>query len=124
VGDDHRRVLLERRRERHQRHGLLDGREHLQAVGHGDVDLVGGQELQSVDLRAAHPDRHVEAVLLVDAFGERLVEAAVLGLREPVGGEDDLVLGSRGERREHEAQQAMGDATHRTPFRRRGPGQA
>ena len=63
----------------------------LQRVAHHDVELAGGEQLQAVDLRAAHPDRHVEAVLLVDALGQRLVEAAVLGLREPVGGEHDAV---------------------------------
>ena len=64
---------------------------HLQRVGHRDVELAGGEQLQAVDLRAAHADLHVEAVLAVRAFGDRLVEAAVLGLREPVGGEHDLV---------------------------------
>jgi hypothetical protein len=32
-----------------------------------------------------------ESVALVGAVGERLIEAAVRGLRLPVGGEDDLV---------------------------------
>src|SRR5262249_13793160 len=44
-----------------------------------------------VDLRPAHLDRHVQAVALIDAFGERLIEAAVLGLRIPIGHEDHLV---------------------------------
>jgi hypothetical protein len=104
VRDDHGRVLLERRGDRDDRHVLLDGRERLQPVGHRDVDLSRGEQLQAVDLRPAHPDRDVEVVLPVDAFRDRLVEAAVLGLREPVGGEHDAVgrLRMRGEgRREH-----------------------
>jgi hypothetical protein len=63
---------------------------------------VRGEELQPVHLRPAHADRHVEVVFLVDPFGERLVEAAVLGLREPVGREHDAVgrlrVGERAER--------------------------
>ena len=48
--------------------------------------------LHDVDLRAAHLDGHVQAVLLVDAGGHRLVEAAVLGLRVPVGHVGELLL--------------------------------
>ena len=49
-----------------------------------------------VHLRAAGLDGHVQAVLFVGAVGQRLVEAAVRGLRLPVGGEDHLVLRERG----------------------------
>nr|AIF26930.1 putative nitrate/sulfonate/bicarbonate family ABC transporter substrate-binding protein [uncultured bacterium fosmid pJB190D12_contig I] len=90
--DDHRRVLLERRTDRDDGHVLLDRGEDLQTVTHRDVDPSGGEELQAVHLRAAHADRHVEAVLAVRALGYRLVEAAVLGLREPVGREQQPVL--------------------------------
>ena len=37
----------------------------------------------------------VQVVFPVRPFGDRLVEAAVLGLREPVGGEHDAVGGLR-----------------------------
>ena len=94
--DEHRRVLLERRGDRRQRHVLLDRRQHLQAVGHRDVELAGGEQLQAVDLRPAHPDRDVEPVLPVRAFRQRLVEAPVLRLREPVGGEHDAILRGAG----------------------------
>ena len=52
----------------------------------------GREELQAVHLRPPHPDRHVEPVLAIRAFGERLVVAAVLGLCEPVGREHDALL--------------------------------
>src|SRR5262249_3866366 len=57
-----------------------------------------------VDLRAAHLDRDLEPLLLVEAGGLGLIEAAMLGLRVPAGEEGDLVCGRRragdqGERR-------------------------
>jgi hypothetical protein len=62
-----------------------------EAVGaHPELDLSGGQELGHVHAGAALDDPHVESALLVFAGGQRLVEAAVLGLRAPVGGETDL----------------------------------
>ena len=64
----HRRILLERRGDGDDRHVLLDGRQHLQRVAHRDVELARGEQLQPVDLRAAHPDRDVEPVLAVGAF--------------------------------------------------------
>ena len=42
-------------------------------------------------LRAALDDGDLQAVLLVGAVGDRLVEAAVLGFGQPVGAEGDLV---------------------------------
>jgi hypothetical protein len=100
-------------RDRDDRHVLLDGRERLESVGHRDVDLSAARSWQPVHLRPAHLDRHVEVVLLVDPLGERLVVAAVLGLREPVGREHDAVgrLRVRGERRRErggEGDQAAG----------------
>ena len=44
-----------------------------------------------VHVRTALHDRHVEPVLAIGAVGERLIEAAVLALRDPVGAEGDLV---------------------------------
>src|SRR5258708_35327485 len=52
-----------------------------------------------MDLRPAHLDRHLETVALVDSFGDRLVETAVLGLGVPVGHEHDLVGGMSAARR-------------------------
>ena len=46
-------------------------------------------------LRAALHDGDLEAVLLVGAVGDRLVEAAMLGFGEPVGAEAHLVEGQR-----------------------------
>jgi hypothetical protein len=54
------------------------------------IDLAGEQQLAVRRLRPALRDGHVEAVFLVSAVGEGLVEAAMLGLGEPVGAEGDL----------------------------------
>ena len=67
---------------------------HLQvARTHDAVGLAGSHQLHDVDLRTAHLDGDVQAVLLVDAGGHRLVEAAVLGLGIPVGHVGELFLG-------------------------------
>ena len=91
--DDDRRILLEGCRDGGQRHILLDRRQHLQPVSHRDVELAGGEQLHAVDLGAAHPDDDIEAVFPVGALGHGLVEPAVLGLCQPVRGEDDAILG-------------------------------
>ena len=107
--DDHRRILLERRGDRDHRHVLLDCRHDLQRVGHRDVDLAGGEQLQAVHLRPAHADRHVEAVLAVGPLGLRLVVPAVFRLGEPVGGEYDLLQRLR-VRGHHAGQERQGQA--------------
>ena len=117
--DDHRRVFLERRRHGSHRDVLLDGGEHLQRVAHHDVELPGGQKLEAVDLWPAHADGDVEAVLPVSAFRDGLIEAPVLRLREPVGGEHDLVrLGgmrreAQGRARERD-ERAVDPSNHRS----------
>ena len=61
--------------------------------------LPTGEQDAVVHVRAARHDGHVEPVLAVGAVGERLVEAAVLALRHPIGAERDFVelLGVRGD---------------------------
>ena len=64
----------------------------LQRVGaHEEVELADRQQDAVVHVRPARHDGHVEAVFAVGAVGERLVEAAMLGLRHPIGAEADLV---------------------------------
>ena len=53
--------------------------------------LRGEQQHAVVHLRAARHDGDVEAVFLVRAVRDRLIEAAMLGLGDPVGAERDLV---------------------------------
>ena len=90
--DQHLRVLLEDRRHRDGRNVLLDRVEGLQRIGaHEEVELADRQQDAVVHVRPALHDGDVEPVLLVGAVGERLVEAAVLGLRHPVGAEAHLV---------------------------------
>ena len=58
---------------------------------HEEVELADRQQDAVVHVRPARHDGDVEAVALVGAVGERLVEAAMLGLRHPVGAERHLV---------------------------------
>jgi hypothetical protein len=69
-----------------------------QVAAHVELDAVGQQQGAVVDLRAAGDDRDVEAAFGVGAIGDRLVEAAMFGLGQPVGAEGDLsqVLGGGG----------------------------
>ena len=92
VRDQHLRVFLERRCHGHHRHACVTGDQHGKVGAHHAVGLTGGHHLQAVELRAAHLDGDIEAVFLVQAGGHRLVEAAVLGLRVPVGLIDKLFL--------------------------------
>src|SRR5205823_939361 len=56
-----------------------------------EVELGHGQQDAIVKVRAARHDPHVESVLPIRAVGERLIEAAVFRLREPIGAERDLI---------------------------------
>ncbi len=87
--DEDRRILLERCGERDDGDVLLTRRHHLQRIGHRDVELAGGEQLQPVHLRPAHADLHVETVLAIRSLGDGLVVAAVLGLGEPVRRKED-----------------------------------
>ena len=90
--DQDLRVFLEQRGDFDGRHVLLDRVEALQRVGAQiEVDLVDQQQHAVVGVRTAGHDGDVEAVFPVGAVGERLVEAAVLGLRHPIGAERDFV---------------------------------
>ena len=77
------------------RDALLDGVDRAEHAAHVELDLAGDQQRPVGGLRAALADGDVEAVLRVGAVGDGLVEAAVLGLRQPVGAEGDLVLRQR-----------------------------
>ncbi len=71
---------------------MFDCVEGLQRVGaHEEVELADRQQDAVVHVRTARHDGHVEPVFAVGAVGERLVEAAVLGLGHPIGAEADLV---------------------------------
>ena len=61
----------------------------------------------------------VEAVTTIGSFSDRLVEAAVFGLREPVGGDRDLVLRRRCGRGQCEG---AGSQAAQEGSKRRGPG--
>ena len=90
--EHHLRVLLENRRDRERRDVLLDRTEALQRVrAHEEIDLLGEQRQAVVHLRAARHDGHVEAVFRIGAVGDRLIEAAMLGLGDPIGAERNLV---------------------------------
>ena len=98
--DEDLRILLEHGGDLDRRHILFDGIETLQRVGaEVEVDLAGGEQDAVVGIRAAGHDGHVEAVFPVGTVGERLIEAAMLALRHPIGAECNLVEGlGRGRR--------------------------
>src|SRR5262249_18187371 len=62
----------------------------------------------------ARHDDHVEAIFLVGAVGERLVEAPMLDLGHPVGAEANLVERSPLRRRQadHKTQENCGKSRH------------
>ena len=93
------RILLKQGGDLDGRHILLDRVEALQRVGAQiEVDLADQQQHPVVGIRSARQDGHVEAVFAIGAVGERLIEAAMLGLRHPIGAEGDLVERLRGRR--------------------------
>ncbi len=88
VGDQHLRVLLHEGRHRLNRRLLLGQVHDDEAVGaHAEVDGVGSQELGHVHAGPALDDLNIEPTLGVLAGGQGLVEAPLLGLGVPVGGE-------------------------------------
>ncbi len=91
MGHQALQIVLEGRADRCHRQALLDRLEHLNVVAHQDVGLTRDEQLHAVDLRAAHLDGDVEALLLIEACCLRLVEAAVLGLGQPAGQERDFI---------------------------------
>ena len=121
--DQHLRVLLEIGRDFDGRDVLRDRVEALQRVGgQEEVDLADRQQDAVVHARAARHDGHVEPVFAVGAVGQRLVEAAVLGLGHPVGAEGDLVerlsRGRAGRARHRDGDSRQCGAKHRGPRHR------
>jgi hypothetical protein len=105
VREQRLRILLEHRRDDHRRHAVLDVVETVQQVaGHQEVDAAGGKQRAVVHLRTARADLDLQAKARIGAVGQRLVEAAVRGLRLPVRGEHHAV---GGERRGREAGQGQ-----------------
>ena len=90
--DQHLRVLLEHGRDRKRGNVARDRVEALQRVGaHEEVELADRQQKAVVHVRPARHDGDLEAVSAIGPVNQRLVMAAVLGLRHPVGAEGDLV---------------------------------
>ena len=111
MGQENLRILLEDGGDRDQRHVVGDGVERLQRVrAHEEVELAGGQQDAVVGVGASRHDGDVEAVFLVAALGNRLEEAAMFGLRDPVGSKRHLVEGfrARGHQRRHQRQKTCG----------------
>ncbi len=111
MGQENLRILLEDGGDRDHRYVVGDRVERLQRVrGHEEVELAGGQQDAVVGVGTSRHDGDVEAVFLVGAVGHRLEEAAMLGLRDPVGSERHLVEGlrARGHQRRSQRQKACG----------------
>ena len=111
------RVFLEGGADGDHRQALFDRLDRLQVVAHDHVGAAREQQLHHVHLGPAHAHLHVQAVAPVDALGQRLIEAAVLGLGIPVGDENEFFgsLGA-GRHRSDDAQHQRGDKTR--PARR------
>ena len=92
--DQHRRVLLEHRRDRDERQVLLHELDRA-AAAQVEVEPARHHELHLVHLRPALADGHLQPALGVEPGGERLVVAAVFRLRQPVEAETDRILGVR-----------------------------
>ena len=115
MGEDHLRVLLEGGGDGHDRHVLGHGVEGLQQVAaHVELDAVGHQKCAVVHLWSARDDLDIEAACRVGAVRDGLVEAAVLGLGQPVGAEGDgcQVLGAGTAGREGRGERDQGCAKH------------
>ena len=90
--DEDLRILLEDRRHGDDRDFRSARRRTVPSrlPCHVELDLAGRAAARGWPC-GRPDDGHLEAVLLVGAVGDRLVEAAMLGLGDPVGAEDDLV---------------------------------
>ena len=114
MADQHLRILLEDRGDGEERRALAHVGEGLEAVRHDHVDAAGEQELADVEAGPALAQVALDAGLGVEAGGDRLVVAAMLGLGAPVGLEAHLVerLGARpaGERHQQRTGQRQAPA--------------
>ena len=87
---------------------MLHEVECLETVGHRHVDTAGQQQLADVEAGPALAQVALDAGLAVQAGGDRLVEAAMLGLGAPVGAEAHLVERLRARRAIERRQQRPG----------------
>ena len=113
VGDHHLRILLEDRGDGEERRLHADVGELLEAVRHDHVDAARQQHLADVEAGPAGPELELDAARLVEAGGDRLVVAAMLGLRAPVGVERQPLEGLRAGRARQRHQQRGGDHAQR-----------
>ncbi len=91
VGHQHLRVLLEDRHHRLDLDALAREVERDERVrADAEIGRPTRQHLRHVHARSAFENAHVQAVLLIESQCERLIEAAMLGLRFPIGDESDV----------------------------------
>ena len=105
MADQDLRILLEDRHHGAQRHFLLHHIHHHKGVG-ADAEIGGaaGQQLRHIHIGSAFADGDVQSAFGVKPFGQRFIEAAMFGLRLPVGDE-----GNVGQRRRPAAKPARGN---------------
>ena len=118
--DQHRRVLLKHRRDGNERQILLHELDGATATK-VEIQPPRHHKLHLVHLGPALADRHLQPAFGVEPGRQRLVVAAVFGLRYPVEAETDRILGVR--RSDAEKQHKQGDkpSHERTRFRRDAP---
>ena len=116
MGHEDLRALLEVGGDGDERQLGL-GREEVadHVAAHEEVELAEQQQEAAVRLRAARHDGHVEAVLLVGAVGERLIEAAGRRVGQPVGAKAHLVEREGGRREAEEAGQSSDEGLPHAP---------
>ena len=85
MADQYLRIFLEDRGDGEERRLLAHIGEGFEAVRHDHVDATREQQLADIEARPALAQVTLNAVLPVDAGGDGLVVAAMLGLGAPVG---------------------------------------
>ena len=79
-------IFLKHSTHRGHGHTTLAHLNHLQIAGaHDAIGLICCHQLNDVDLRAAHFDGHIQAILFVNTSGNSLVKTAMFSLCIPVG---------------------------------------
>ena len=111
MADQHLRILLEDRGDGEERRAEAHIGEGLEAARHDHVDPAGEQELADVEAGAALAHLALDAGLAIEAGGDRLVVAAMLGLGAPVGLDAHLLerLGVRPAAQRHEQRAGEGE---------------
>src|SRR5579864_139576 len=91
MGDEDLGILLKNGHHRSDRHAFLQHVEGNETVRtNAEIGGTAGKQLGNIDAGATLHNLDIETAGLVEAEGLSLIEAAMLGLRLPVGDERDV----------------------------------